>query len=215
MNTKRSIAALLVAVAVVGMAALVGTLAAADSAGTGDQPQMQLPPGWTADDMQACMVAGMPGEMHQQLAEGAGTWHGKTQMWMAPGTEPLSSECTSTVSPIMDGRFMKCKLAGVCPIMGEYNGLGLSGFDNVSQKFVSTWIDNHSSGVMVGEGELSSDGKVMNWEFTTNCPITKKPTVVRQIETTTGPNTKTLEMFGSDPKSGKDFKMMHIEFVKQ
>lgn len=213
MKVKRFVAASLVVA--VAMATLVGTLTAADSAGPADQPQMQLPPGWTAEDMQACIVAGTPGEMHKYLAEGAGTWHGKATMWMAPDTDPLSSECTSTVTPIMGGRFIQCELSGQCPVMGEYNGLGLSGYDNVAQKFVTTWIDNHSSSMMVGEGELSSDGKVMNWEFTTTCPITKKPTIVRQVETTTGPNTKTLEMFGTDAKSGKEFKMMEIDFVKQ
>ena len=29
------------------------------------------------------------------------------------------------------------------------------------------------------------------------------------------PNTKTLEMFGTDPKSGEEFKMMSIEFTKK
>jgi hypothetical protein len=68
----------------------------------------QLPPGWTEADMQACMAAGTPGEQHAHLAESVGTWHGKTTMWMAPGTEPMTSECTSSVTPMMDGRFTKC-----------------------------------------------------------------------------------------------------------
>ena len=32
-----------------------------------------------------------------------------------------------------------------------------------------------------------------------NCPIQKKPTTLREIETITGVNTKTLEMWGIDP----------------
>ena len=38
---------------------------------------------------------------------------------------------------------------------------------------------------------------------------------MREVETITGPNTKTLEMFGTDPKSGKEFKMMSIELTKE
>jgi hypothetical protein len=35
------------------------------------------------------------------------------------------------------------------------------------------------------------------------------------VETITGADTKTLEMFGADPKSGKEYKMMRIELTKQ
>ena len=88
-------------------------------------------------------------------------------------------------------------------------------FDNVSKKFVAIWLDNHSTGIMQGVGEQSSDGKTTTVSYTHNCPITKKPTVMREVETITGPNTKTLEMIGTDPKSGKEFKMMSIELTKE
>jgi hypothetical protein len=156
-----------------------------------------------------------PGKEHEHLAEGAGVWHCKTRMWMTPGGEPMTSEGASTVTPIMDGRYVKVEMAGEMPGMGPYNGFGIYGFDNVSQKFVSTWIDNHSTGIMTGFGKLSEDGKTLSWKYTHNCPITKKPAVMREIETITGPNTKTLEMYGADPKSGKEFKMMHIEMTRK
>jgi hypothetical protein len=37
---------------------------------------------------------------------------------------------------------------------------------------------------------------------------------MRDVEKVTGPNSKTLEMFGEDPKSGKEFKMMQVELTK-
>jgi hypothetical protein len=134
---------------------------------------------------------------------------------MVPGGDPVESQCTSTITSLMDGRYTKCEMAGEMPGLGSYNGIGIYGFDNVSQKFVSTWIDNHSTGIMNGVGELSSDGKTMTWSFTHNCPITKKPAIIREVETITGPDTKTLDMFGTDPKSGKEFKMMRIEFTRK
>jgi hypothetical protein len=162
------------------------------------------------------MLAGTPGKMQEHLAKGAGVWQGKCQMWMAPSiVEPMKSESTSTVTPIMDGRFIKVEMAGEMPGMGPYSGFGLYGFDNVSQRFVSTWIDNHSTGIMNGVGELSPDGKTLTWQYTYQCPITKKPAVLREIETVTGADTKTLEMFGADPKSGKEFKMMRIELTRK
>lgn len=180
-----------------------------------DEPELKLPPGWTQEDMQAVMAAGTPGKMHQHLAKDVGTWHGKTTMWMAPDTEPLKSEVTSTIKPMLDGRFTRCEIEGEMPGMGPYHAIGVYGYDNVSKEFVSSWIDNHGTGIMNGKGELSRDGKTLTWKFTYNCPVTKKPTVMREIETVTGPKTKTLDVFGIEPKSGKEFKMMHIDLTKK
>jgi len=206
-------------ISVVGLLAAVGSLAmgepAKDMKPAGQPAEMQLPPGWTPEDMQACMIAGTPGKQHQMLASGAGSWTGKNQMWMAPGMPAITSESTAMVTPAMDGRFTKCEFKGDMPGMGPFSGFGIYGFDNVSQKFVSTWIDNMGTGMMQGTGEASADGKVITWNYTYNCPITKKPTKMREIETITGPNSKTLEMWGIDPKSGKEFKSMFIEMTRK
>jgi hypothetical protein len=188
---------------------------AADAKAAPAAQEFKLPPGWTAEDMQACMLAGTPGKMHQLLAQGAGEWTGKNQMWMGPDSQPVETTSTSTVTSLMDGRFVQVEMKGEMPGMGPYRGLGLYGFDNVSGKFSSTWIDNHGTGMMQGTGTLSEDGKTITWTYTFSCPITKKPAVMRDVETFTGPNTKTLEMYGADPKSGKEYRMMRIELTKK
>ncbi len=55
----------------------------------------------------------------------------------------------------------------------------------------------------------------MTLNYNHNCPLTKKPTVMREVETVTGPNTKTMEMFGIDPKGGKEFKMLSINLTRE
>jgi hypothetical protein len=216
MNRNRLIASSLIAV--IGLI-IVQSIAigepSKDSKPAG-QPEIKLPPGWTEDDLKAEMMAGTPGKMHERLAKDVGVWQGKCSMWMPPGGgEPMKSDCTMTITSIMDGRYFKSEMSGEMAGMGPYNGFGIGGFDNVSQKFVSTWIDNHSTGILTGTGDLTPDGKTVNWNFTYNCPITKKPVVLRQIDTVTGPGAKTLEMFGADPKTGKEYKMMRIEFTKK
>ncbi|HRP61705.1 MAG TPA: DUF1579 domain-containing protein [Phycisphaerales bacterium] len=181
----------------------------------GLQDALQPPPGMSEADMMACIEAATPGAMHQHLAKSIGVWHGKSTMWMAPDTEPMHSECISTVTAIMDGRFFKVEIEGDMPGMGAFSGMGIYGFDNVSQKFQSTWLDNMSTGMMIGTGELSSDSKTLSWNFTYNCPITKKPHVMREIERMTGADTKTLEMHMTDPISGKEYKMMEIVFTRK
>jgi len=179
----------------------------------GAPPEMQLPPGWTSEDMQACMQAGIPGEQHAMMSKSVGTWNGKCEMWMAPGMPGSKSECKSVVTSLMDGRFVQIDNKG--EMMGQpFHGMGVNGFDNVSGKYVSTWIDNMGTGIMNGTGELSKDGKVMTWNYTYNCPLTKKPSIMREVETHSGPDAFRLEMFTNDPKSGKEYKMMQIDFTR-
>ena len=185
------------------------------AARTAAQPEMKLPPGWTAEDMQACMAAGTPGKMHEFLAKEVGTWQGKTTMWMPGASEAMSGECTMTVTSMWDGRYVKGEMSGELPGMGPYSGEGLKGFDNVAGRLVSTWADSHSTGIMYGTGDLSKDGKTMKWQFNHHCPVTKKQVVMRQVETITGPNTRTMEMFGPDPKTGKEHRMMRIELTRK
>lgn len=215
---------------VVGIAAVAGSIALAQQGETRKpaltpakpaaapathQPEMQLPPGWTAEDAMACQVAGTPGEMHKFLAKRIGTWSASTKMWMPGVPEPMvGKDGTYTVSDFMDSRYLKCEMKGDMPGMGPFNGFGLTGYDNISQKFVGTWVDNHSTGIMNGTGELSKDGRTITWTFDYNCPITKKPTKMREIETLKGDNEMTLEMHGVDPKSGKEYKMMEITFTR-
>src|SRR5688500_4796062 len=186
---------------VVVVGAIVASLAVADTkekaapAGDAKEAQLQLPPGWTEADMMACIAAGTPGEQHKELAKGIGTWNGKNTMWMAPGAPPMTSETKSVVTPVMDGRYIKVEVTGEMPGMGPFHGVGLYGYDNVQQKYVATWIDNHSTGIMTGTGEATPDGKTLTYTYTYTCPVTKKPTKMREVHTSTGDKTATLEMF--------------------
>ena len=204
-----------------GLTLAIGSFATAEEPKPATPPapgqgEMQLPPGWTEADMQAYAKAATPGKQHEFLVKGAGEWHGKNSMWMGPDAkEPMVSESTTTVTPIMDGRYVKVEVNGEMPGMGPYKGMGIYGYDNMAEKFVSNWIDNHSTGIMQGEGTLSPDGKTLTWTFTFHCPINDKPTTMREVETITGENTKTLEMFGADPKTGKEYKMMRIELTRK
>ena len=215
MNRTIRFSALLIATALVLAA---GVLALADppkDAKPAAKPVAKLPPGWTEADMQAFIAAATPGKMHEYLRQDIGEWEGKNTMWMAPGAEPIATKSTSRITALMDGRFTKIEINGDMPGMGPYIGLAIVGFDNISQKFVSTWIDNMGTSMAQGEGELSKDGKTLSWTYTCNCPLTKKPISMRQIETASGPGKKTIEMFGADPKTGKEYQMMRIELTKK
>jgi hypothetical protein len=175
----------------------------------------QLPPGWTAEEMQKVIAAGTPGKEHAKLVEGAGTWKAECEMWMAPDAEPMKSTGTSTVKPIMGGRYILVEMKGEMPGMGPYEGMGIYGYDNVAKEYTSTWLDNFSTGTMRGTGKLSPDGKQLTWNYKVHCPRTDKMIAMREVETFEGPNSKSMETWGEDPKTGKEFKMMSLKLTRE
>lgn len=179
-----------------------------------DGQGMPLPKGWTPDDLQACMMAGTPGREHENLMKLAGTWSSDEKMRMGPDMPQMNSQGTWTMTPMLDGRYLQLDAAGEIPGMGPYKGFGLMGFDNVSQKYVATYIDQMSTGMMHGVGKMSSDGKVLTLNYTFNCPITKKPSTFREIMTFQGDGRMHVEMYMTDPKSGKEYQCMIADLTK-
>src|SRR5688572_31189287 len=102
MKRKVSVLACLVAMAMVSYAvaepakeakeATEAQPAAARESGAAaaGKTEMKLPPGWTAQDMQAMVAAGTPGKMHQHLAKDVGTWEGKTTCYMPGSDQPTT-----------------------------------------------------------------------------------------------------------------------------
>jgi hypothetical protein len=208
MNRNRSIASLIAAAAGAGVIALAAGFGQPEG-----QPEMELPPGWTMDDMMACMQAGTPGEQHAWLAETAGTWSGSGKMWMGPGGEAIDFDGEMTVTPIMDGRYIRTEMSSDIPGMGPYTGEGVAGYDNVAGRYTSNWFDNHSTGIMQGTGKKSADGTI-TWEFKYMCPINRKPTTLREVQKFDG-DSLSMEMHAIDPKSGKEYTMMTFDYTRR
>src|ERR1051325_11063737 len=171
---------------------------------------MQLPPGVTAEDMQACTDSAQTGPMHEWMSKCAGTYQGKVKIWMSPEAPAAESTCTTTITPIMGGRFLKVESKG--DFMGmPFEGNGFYGYDNVSKKFQSVWFDNCGTGMITGTGSLSSDGHVLTLNQKFNCPIHKKEVAMREVQTYNADGSMTLEMFGPD-KTGNEFRTMQISY---
>ena len=199
----------LITTSILGLVAISASLALAQNA---------QPPADVAAQMQACIEAGTPGEQHKILARTVGVWRGQTQMYFDPGAEPARGTCTWTVTSVYGGRYIKTDLDAQLPgFEGAFNGVGYAGFDNVSQKFVGTWLDSHSTGIMNGTGEATESGSTttFTWRYNTNCAVTRKPSIVREVQTITGANSMTFEMFAPDPATGKEVKCMHIDFTRE
>jgi hypothetical protein len=163
-------------------------------------------------EMEAYMMAGTPGEPHEALAETVGSYELTIRSWHEPGGEPSESAGTATRSMALDGRVL---VEDVSASMMEmpFTGHSMTGYDNVSGKYWSTWNDSFTTGIMISEGTCDADG-ACTFTGSWNDPITGGKVQSRMTSRPTSPTTELFEMFGPG-KDGKEMKMMEIEYRKQ
>lgn len=172
-------------------------------------------PGLAQDEeamMQAWMAYMTPGEAHSALTSQAGEWSHQVTMWMGPGAPATESTATSTAEAILGGRYLVERFSG--NMMGmPFEGQALIGYDNAKQKFFSTWVDNMGTGVMAAWGTVDPTTHTLTLTGTVVDPMTGEDKPFREVHTHSGPNEKTMEMYGPGP-DGQEYKMMEIHSTR-
>jgi uncharacterized protein DUF1579 len=187
--------------------ALLATLAFAQ----GGQEQPQMTPEQKAE-MEAYMKAGTPGAPHQWLASKAGGYDLKIKSWHEAGGPAMEEAGSATRKMMLDGRVLIEDVSS--SMMGTpFTGHGMTGYDNVTGKYWSTWTDSMSTGLMVSEGSCNGQ-KVCTFTGSWNDPIKKAPVKARMTSRWTNPTTEVFEMYGPG-KDGKEMKMMEITYTRK
>jgi len=154
-----------------------------------------------------------PSETHQVLEPLAGTWSYTGQFWMSPNApaEKMNGKAIHTL--IYSGRFLKQEFEG--PWMGEtFQGLGFTGYDNVKEEYVSTWLDSMSTGIMTVTGQYDPETKTFKLSGANSCPMTGEKARFSRSEWTVvdhDRSTYTSYMKGPD---GREYKAMEIEYSR-
>ncbi len=170
----------------------------------------------TEPDMAALMEAyakyGTTGEHHAALAERAGSWSATVTLWPAPGAPPDVSQGTSERTLIMDGRYLLEEFSGETP-WGPFQGMGLTAYDNIKQRFVAIWIDSMSTGIMTAESTAISEDRV---EYTGDSPDAMSGSYIttRSVETRIDADTYRVEAFTPLPGGG-EFRNMQIVYTRR
>jgi len=189
---------------------------ATSNAASADVPKEEA---WVPVDsatmMQKMMEYGTPGAMHQMLASWNGTWSGETTMWDYEGAAPQKSTGTAVNTMIMNGKYQSSKHSG--NMMGmPFEGMSVTGYDNATKKFTSTWIDNWSTGIMTMTGSWDDASKTLTMSGT--YPDIFRPgkeCKMKEVFKVIDENTQHMEMYGPDQKTGKEFKMMEIKMTRK
>ncbi len=184
---------------------------------SGDKPKAAATtaqPPMDAKAMEEMMMkAAAPGPRHELLKKLAGEWNTTVSWTMDPSQPQQETKSTSVVTTLMEGRFCQEQASG--EMMGRpFTGMGITGYDNVLQKYVGTWIDNFGTGIMTSEGVPDETGKVINWTWQYPDPMTGKVSKGRMVTRFLDDNKRTFEMFGAGP-DGKEMKMMTITYERK
>ena len=154
---------------------------------------------------------GTPGKPHALLAGMAGEWQARTRTFMETGEPPVESTGSCERKMILDGRYLQEDFHG--NMMGvPFTGISLTGFDNHTSKFVSTWVDSLSTAIFYFTGRSDSQGRTITQECRYDDPI-KGPMTMRSVTRIVDEDTHEFEMYGID-RSGKEEKMMAITYTR-
>ena len=175
------------------------------------------------EKMMAQMVElSKPGENHKLLQDMVGTWTYTVKMWMDPDPKaaPQESKGTAVRKADMGGRFFIVDVSGNMQMPQpdgkkkdmEFKGMSIEAYDNIKKKFVSSWIDNMGTGIMMSEGTYDSATKTFNYtgEYE-GIPGMKQK--IREVVKIVDKDHHNFEWY--EDRGGKEAKTMEINYTRK
>jgi hypothetical protein len=172
------------------------------------------------DDMAKMMALAQPGENHKVLALLSGNWNYQLKYWMIPGAPPTESSGTSTYKPLMGGRYFQNEASGTFHMPGpdgqlhdmEFKGMSIDAYDNVKQKFVSSWIDNMGTSIVILEGTYDPASKTLTY-YTEEEMMPGVKTKAKQTIKFLDHDHYVLDWY--EKRGGEEAKTMEINYTRQ
>ena len=162
------------------------------------------------EEMMAMMKMAMPGPEHAALNPLAGIWKITTKMWSGPG-EPQVTEGTCERNWMMDGRYLVGNYKGSAAGM-PFEGMEVLGYDNMKKQYVSSWVDNMGTGIMLSRGAPMDPGS-KSFELTGSSPDpTGKEVVMREVTSIVDGNTASMTMYAT--QDGQEQRIMEITYTR-
>jgi hypothetical protein len=170
------------------------------------------PKGGKEEMMEIYRKLGAPGSVHKMLERQAGIWKASIRSWMEPGQPPVESDGESQIRMILGGRFLYQEFSS--DMMGmPYKGVGMDGYDNHEQKFVSTWMDSMSTGIMFFEGKSDAEGKTITQHSRSDDPV-RGPLRWRSVTRIMDDDHHEFELYMTD-RSDKEEKVLYIAYTRK
>ncbi|MBS1771872.1 MAG: DUF1579 domain-containing protein [Bacteroidetes bacterium] len=187
-----------------------------DTAVAEAKPAENTPPPAMPDSatmMKAWMDYMTPGESHKAMAAMTGKWASDGTFWMDPKKPPTNSKGTVEFKMVLGGRYQQAMHHSM--MMGQqFEGIGTMAYDNAKKMFISTWIDNMGTGMMVMSGTWDDASKSFNMKGTMTDMMSGKDLKCRETMKMVDDKTMTMEMWGEMYPGSEEMKMMEIKYTK-
>jgi uncharacterized protein DUF1579 len=172
-----------------------------------------------ADMMAAMMALSIPGDEHKELMNGVGNWNTRLRMHMSQDADWIESTGTAKVQKGLGGRYLIEKAS--FDVMGmKTEGLLILGFDNLTQKYQSMWLDTMTTRMSYAEGVADDQGRVVMTGLMVDS-ITPKGRGYSHRTTIIDEDHMLVEMFDSIPAKMGDplpdepnVKVMEIHYTR-
>jgi len=162
--------------------------------------------------MELWKQAATPGEPHKLFATLVGSWTTSTKEWMEPGKPPTESTGTAEMKMLLDGRFLYQEYNS--QMMGQpFSGIGIDGYDNMTKKYVTAWIDTMGTGIFIMEGTASVDSKTITLKGSHPEPGGGKMSH-RAVWKIMDQNNQTFDMYGTH-HGQKEMKVLEITYTRK
>ncbi len=181
----------------------------------GQEADAPAAPPEMAEMMAAVEKAATPGPEHERLARQAGNWEATMTMWQPDGTQCGSGTATLSIEPILGGRYVRMHFEGTAAsAFGEvtYKAIGQMGYDNVTKKYVSIWLDDMSTRPLVTEGTAEGDVITLRGEYPD--PLSGQMTTMQEVITFIDDSTHKYELSMPGP-DGQMYRHMEINYTRK
>lgn len=166
----------------------------------------------SAAQMKAWQAYATPGNPHKLMADEVGTWNCDMTFWSEANGKPEKAASVAVIRMILGGRYQEADYKGT--MMGQpFEGKSTLAYNNASQEYTTTFIDNMGTGMMVAMGKYDEKTKSMELKGEMVNPLNGKKTPYREVYTIVDPTTRKMEMF--DTKNGTEYKSMEIIMKKK
>jgi hypothetical protein len=161
---------------------------------------------------QAWMASMTPGVHHEHLKAMVGSWKTAGKFWCDPKGPATESSGTASKDSMLGGRYLVESFKG--EFMGMiFEGMGAIGFNNVSQKYQSVWMDNMGTAIFTSVGTCDETGKVFTFKGMMDDPMSKAQMETKTVLTVHDENKHSLMMYLVLP-DGSEFKNFELVYTR-
>jgi hypothetical protein len=161
---------------------------------------------------QPAMPMVKPGPEHDLLKKDVGTWDATVENLMPTPGAPTSTSKGVETNKLIGGLWLVTDFKS--QMMGQpFEGHGTTGYDTNKKKYVGTWVDSMSTGLMVGESTYDPATKTVTGYMEGTDP-TGKPAKMKMVTEFKDDNTRVFTMYMPGP-DGKEAPGMRITYKRR